>query len=328
MSSSRRIELTAAMALAGALAGSPARAVIPPPPSLFAEGFGQGSTLMPAQATFHAYQATGPIAPAAMNGNGADDTEGSAGAYVDYGVIGIYAGGRARQPTSPVQGGTIGSGDAFGEFTDQFTIVPPSPALAQHQGTLVFSVPLRGGGTASGVSSGGFYELEVQLDTCPTGLCDFVQQGSWIDRGPSGGGFLFSGDPPTGFSRISVPIEFSRPILLDVRLSADAQALGVSGDFATASAAFGHTLTWGGFDDVMDSEGASVTGYTVTSDSGTDWSKPLPEPSAESLRLAALASLATVRAIAGRRRRCQRTVRLPSQRETCLVYSRYGSPSD
>ena len=67
----------------------------------------------------------------------------------------------------------------------------------------------------------------------------------------------------------------------------------------SASGEFGHTLLWGGFESLTDSHGATVSDYTVTSDSGTDWSKPVSEPEqpAETLSAAAvIAALARRRA--------------------------------
>jgi len=64
---------------------------------------------------------------------------------------------------------------------------------------------------------------------------------------------------------------------------------------ATASGDFAHTLTWGGFTEVRDAQGNLVTHYTLTSDSGTDWSKPVPEPGTLPLVGAGLAGLAISR---------------------------------
>jgi hypothetical protein len=52
------------------------------------------------------------------------------------------------------------------------------------------------------------------------------------------------------------------------------------GGYANTSLSFGHTFTWGGIDDVSDADtGEEITDWTLTSDSGFDWTHAAPEPS-------------------------------------------------
>jgi hypothetical protein len=67
-----------------------------------------------------------------------------------------------------------------------------------------------------------------------------------------------------------------------------AQAIGDGNDppgVATASCDSGHSVYWGGILDFVDASGASISDFTITSDSGTDYSRSfvptqaIPEPS-------------------------------------------------
>ena len=48
------------------------------------------------------------------------------------------------------------------------------------------------------------------------------------------------------------------------------------------------------FESVTDAHGATVSGYTATSDSGTDWSKPVSEPEPPAATLSAAAAIAAL----------------------------------
>lgn len=65
---------------------------------------------------------------------------------------------------------------------------------------------------------------------------------------------------------------------------------------STATADLSHTAVWGGFGEVRDSNNNVVNGYSFSSSSGTDFTQPIPEPTA-----AALVALAGA-ALIGRRR--------------------------
>jgi len=118
-----------------------------------------------------------------------------------------------------------------------------------------------------------------------------IQSGTWTDDcfHPN----TFSGTPPGTFS-LPITAHFGSPIQLSVILSASDAA---SWDYltpgaATATGDVAHTLTWGGFTEVRDAQGDLVTDYTVTSDSGTDWSKPVPETGTVLLMGAGIVGLA------------------------------------
>jgi hypothetical protein len=68
--------------------------------------------------------------------------------------------------------------------------------------------------------------------------------------------------------------------------------------FSMANSAFEHTLSWGGITSVTDANGNPITGWSITSASGFDYTQPAPEPSTGVL--VAIGGIAV--AIAARRR--------------------------
>jgi hypothetical protein len=282
-----------------ALTPSLARATNAPAPFVYVNGFAQASTAMQIQQTFNEFSATGPVSGAAFDADGASgqahSTRGSAFGFVDYGRIGISAGGEAVGPADVTDnGGLVGSGDVAAEFADSFTISAQDPALFGQPGTLTFSVPLSGSAMVDDGGSGNLgtavlYNLEVDAGDCGD-ACTFQRQGVFHDGS-------FDGDPATGLSMVSVPFRFSVPMTLDVKIGLEAQALmGLQPLDAKVSGEFRHSLTWGGFDEVQDGQGNAVTSYTVSSDSGFNYALPAAEPAAE-----ATFAVATMLGIAARR---------------------------
>jgi hypothetical protein len=77
------------------------------------------------------------------------------------------------------------------------------------------------------------------------------------------------------------------------------------GGGASGTADLSHTLLWGGIDSVITAGGNAVSGYSVSSSSGFDYTQPaaaVPEPSAGILLMAGLAGLA----LYGRKRQLSR----------------------
>jgi hypothetical protein len=273
--------------------------------SLLLNGSASPSTA-PGQSTIAVSQAVGPITRVASAEGGMlgmpGFTQASVSGTVDYGRIALASSGTTVGPAIP-QEELSAVADAVAEWTDQFTIIPANHSLDFSLGTVTFSLPFSGSGMAD---AGGVtnttnltfaqYTAEVDAGVCASGPCTFSKQGSWADRRPIGGGLEFTGDPVAGFSQISVPFRFSIAAPLHVKLGVEAQAVvGPEAVTATASADFGHTLTWGGFDQVLDSQGNVVTAYTVASDSGFNYAAPVPEPSTAVLLAAGLGCVSVVR---------------------------------
>jgi hypothetical protein len=80
---------------------------------------------------------------------------------------------------------------------------------------------------------------------------------------------------------VRMPIQYQLTLLLEADASTNDLYLQ-QGANALTNADFSHTLLWGGISTITDAGGNPITsGWTVTSDSGTDWSQPgveVPEP--------------------------------------------------
>jgi hypothetical protein len=105
----------------------------------------------------------------------------------------------------------------------------------------------------------------------------------------------------------SIPVTITVQTGLFFPLGATMQVIAVSSTSSDGTnpqnansqvtADYAHTLAWGGIDSVTDDNGNPVTGWSVTSDSGFDYSKPynVPEPASFALLAVALPVVLTSR---------------------------------
>lgn len=113
----------------------------------------------------------------------------------------------------------------------------------------------------------------------------------------------------TGTFSFDVPIVFNSAFQLTADMTAFTQALtSFAGDEASAHSNFGSSGYWGGLSGVHLADGTVLSGYSVSSASGFDWTRaygapvttPIPEPETHAMLLAGLGLLGWV---ARRRRR-------------------------
>jgi hypothetical protein len=269
--------------------------------SLRVQGFSQATNDPDVQDPVDESGAIGPISGDASSFGTATVGGGTASGQVagsaDYGLLRTRSSGTASGPFADV-GGAVSGGNLQVSWTDRFTIAPPDPSLLFQPGTFVFRILLDGTLSAS---AGGALEsntraqhsLFVEAGTCSVG-CEFQRFGEHGDFGSQGGGVIDTGDPIMDLTSTPVPFLFGVGIDLTVTLTSTAQAVaGIAPFVSSADADLGTSLAWDGFLEVRDGSGDLVTGYTVSSDSRFDWSKPVPEPASAvglALGLAALAA--------------------------------------
>ncbi len=102
--------------------------------------------------------------------------------------------------------------------------------------------------------------------------------------------------PNTSRMIFEVPFIFGEQISIQAHLNTSVSAsTPLTPTSFSAAMDASHSLYWEGIGSVADSRGRTVTGYTLTSDSGTDWRRnfasPVPEPAEGLLMLAGLGAL-------------------------------------
>lgn len=199
---------------------------------------------------------------------------GSGSTFVDYGVIKL-------QGTSTTSLDTV----ARGIFRDNITITAPGIPNGT-LGTLTYAVSLTGALSATpGLGTQAGWLLQTNLGG---GAFDMTHSGRL--NGQTG----FSGDPFGVFTATGhFQYGFAAPI--DVELTGSAQTrLDLSFVSGTATFDLAHSLYWAGLSDVRDNAGNLVTTFSISSDSGVDWTRslvPVPEPSSQLLFCFGLAGL-------------------------------------
>ncbi len=124
-----------------------------------------------------------------------------------------------------------------------------------------------------------------------------------MNRGQAVNG-VFQSDPVTnlvGTFAFDIPFAFGTKFQMVGSLDAFTQALAsVPGDVSSAYSSFGSSAIWGGISEVHLANGTVLSGYSISSESGFDWSKPhpitaaVPEPETYALMLAGLGLIGVV----------------------------------
>ncbi len=222
------------------------------------------------------YSATGPLVASTgfVSWHGASV---QVKARADYGSLGVYA------FASPA-GNTSVSGSASSEFTDTWTI--SSPGLEGTPGLLDFWVDVSGTVTGPfhhpGVSPGVYWLIGFKDNY-------YSAIESW-DYSTNSGREAYH-----GFLRQSLNFTYGTPFQFTISFSAS------PGGYGASSADYYNTATLDiGSSIVRDSSGNPVTGYSLITQSGSDYSHPVPEPS---LALALGLGLAGMVSFGSRRKR-------------------------
>lgn len=199
----------------------------------------------------------------------------------EYGQIGMYAHFRANNSAGFAAAATTAG------WTDTWTLTPANPAHVGQNVVLSFGLHLDG--VLDGVPSGNSYTrigVQVWLNdgTAPNG--------SFRVQGQGQGGFPFH-QVINQDLLFSVTVKLGTPFELGLFARASAGVAGAGPNWISeASSDFASTLTWGGIQSVT--LGGQAVAYSVSSQSGIDWSQPyapVPEPGAALLMVLGLGLL-------------------------------------
>jgi hypothetical protein len=250
---------------------------------------------------------TGPLSTSSSDQSGSppgqDSSRATASASADYGhlsastsdaVYGDAAANHALDATAT----------ATASWQDVFTIVPRDVATIGSAGHGVAFIDLTGtesifaGSIQSGLAATQVsYYVRVSLaDT------DVTYTGTW--RQASAQAATFFGDGLPLHAQVPFDAVLGSPIAISVELGlfADTNAQAGVGGSETADGDFSHSLRWGGLSPIVDDLGNPID-FTLTSDSGFDYTKPLPEPGSAALSLEVGLALALAAARLTRRAR-------------------------
>ncbi len=193
------------------------------------------------------------------------DAHGSAA----YGSVGMYAHFRANASAG------FAAAETTAGWTDTWTLTPANAAQIGQNAVLSFSIHLDG--TLDGLPIGNSYTrigTQVWLNDSTAGAQNFRVQGQ------GQGGFPFHQVMDQDLS-FSVTVKLGTPFELGVFSRASAGTAGAGPNwFSEASSDFASTLTWQGVSGVT--VGGNAITYTLSSQSGIDWTAPyapVPEPS-------------------------------------------------
>lgn len=217
----------------------------------------QTTTVGQQLATGDAFDQASPSVQADSHGN------------AQYGAVGMYAHFRANASAG------FAAAESTAGWTDTWTLNPANASQIGQNAVLTFSVHLDG--VLDGLPTGNSYTRigsQVWLNNAAVGGKNFRVQG----QGQGGFPFHQVVDQDVSFS---VTVKLGTPFELGIFSRASAGTAGAGPNwFSEATSDFASTLTWQGVSGVT--LGGNAINYTLSSESGIDWTQPfapVPEPS-------------------------------------------------
>lgn len=229
----------------------------------------------------------GPILSDAITAVPGPSAIGSGGASAFYeasfGRLRARASSAVQAPATLPFGFDFDSGtNGEAGFADIFTI--NAPGLAGTTGTLRVRLDISGSVTSSASGeddqfasiSNADWLLNLSLGTQEGG---FQQRygGCGMTAGQTADCVL-QGSPFGIWTTEEITFTYGTPMELSLALFATTGGRSVEGGSYSASTNLSSTVRWLGLEDVLDANGVPVPAFSVSSDSGTDWALPVPEP--------------------------------------------------
>ena len=210
----------------------------------------------------------GGIVSVGMSGVGVDPTSYARGAALAIqGLLRGYArtGLDYSTGTSPTTSATV-----LAEYRDYVTITS-SAAANGTPGSFTVNLATSGSGFSDIPGFTEFPAISGYMLSVGIGSTNQIRTGFIAyDTNVSGDGF--------GTIPFSAPVTFGQEFLLQVQLIVDSQVTqpSIAHVYRTELDMFA-SVEWLGIDEVRDDQGTPVA-FDVVSESGTDWSQPVPEP--------------------------------------------------
>jgi len=198
----------------------------------------------------------------------------SSRARASFGTLGVYT----RSDNNGASGGDQAQGTAVAYFQDGFTV--HDAAHTGESGTMVFKLKVAGSLAATTTRTAG-----------PVGTSRAY---ATLDVTSSSGGSVFSGQESFGLGdtenivtgqpfldrevSVVVPVTFGIQMFIKVEFYASSVAGNDVSHQTSSTVDMDHTLEWGGIVSVKDSGANALSGYTVVTETGTDYSGPIQDP--------------------------------------------------
>jgi hypothetical protein len=271
-------------------------------------GFTPGSNLTSLFGAGHCvsdtFSGTGSATGSAVYSDPSAQTANQAQGTVGLGTIHLSASNSAPNNSYFAAAG------ANGGWTE--TLVANATNQAGHAGVTVVALKVTGSLAAHGFAgASGFtltgYKDKDQLTIYGVqGLYDYGTQSTPLstDRQVANWSVATYGAPYDNASAIiNDTINFAIPVTLGTSCSFGVYGYALAGmrsisaiqGISSADTDFSHTVTWGGVVGIYDADGHALSGYSLTSASGADWTRPLaapvPEPETWALMLTGLGLL-------------------------------------
>jgi hypothetical protein len=216
--------------------------------------------------------------------DGFSSWDGFASAGTSLGSVHLDAGGAGH-------GFAGGGGDASGSFHDELTI--SNAALTGQAGTFVAQMRINGELLAASLGSPflgtahASMHAELSVDSPAVGFSDLVEVNA-SQSSDDLGNIANTGPLLPYVLEMNVPFVFGQPFSIEFGMGVSAGGSGSGAQFSggIGRAQFIHSGDWAGVDEVQGPSGDPVD-FLLTSESGIDYTQPIPEPGTMLLMLAA-----------------------------------------